>query len=185
MKLDFLKYCAAAVLVAAGCDNAPTGPKFMDYASFEDDRVEMTFHAGNDSMLCDEVDNPKKDGVNDTDRCGRVISGGGENEFIWSEPFGRNFDFTANPPIFKMKVLAPEAGLRVWMKLEPEKLDCGVAPVEVKNVRTTKAGEWEELTFDFTELAPRSSWYRKIVLMFDAGHTTFDQEWYFDEITGP
>lgn len=186
MKINVLKYFAAAALVAAGCSDAVTaGPEFMDYASFEDDRVEMTFHAGNGSMIFEEVDNPKKEGLNTTDRCGHVISGGGENEFIWSEPFGRNFDFTANPPIFKMKVIAPKAGLRVWMKLEPVNITDDILPVEVKNVLTKTAGQWEELVFDFSEFAPRSNWYRKIVLMFDAGHTTIDQEWFFDEITGP
>lgn len=182
----YILLLASAAVMAAGCQSScEDGIQFMDYASFEDDRVEMTFHAGNDSMLCDEVDNPKREGLNTTARCGRVISGGGENEFIWSEPFGRNFDFTANPPVFKMLVLAPEAGARVWMKLEPESFNSGIAAVEVKNVRTTKAGEWEELVFDFSEFAPRSSWYRKIVIMFDAGNTSFDKEWYFDEIKGP
>ena len=123
MKFNAFKYLAAAALVAAGCNTtAPAGPEFMDYASFDEDRVEMTFHPGNRTMIFEKVENPLKEGINTTECCGHLISGGGENEFLWSEPFGRNFDFTANPPIFKMKVIAPEAGLRVWMKLEPVKI---------------------------------------------------------------
>ena len=135
----YILLLASAAVMAAGCQSScEDGIQFMDYASFEDDRVEMTFHAGNDSMLCDEVDNPKREGLNTTARCGRVISGGGENEFIWSEPFGRNFDFTANPPVFKMLVLAPEAGARVWMKLEPESFNSGIAAVLHTKVLNTR-----------------------------------------------
>lgn len=173
------------ILTLISCNQITDNNEFMSYSTFENNDIQMSFHAGNFSMLCDIVDNPQKDGINSSDKCVRVVSGGGENEFVWSDPFGGTFDFTKNKPIFKIKIFAPYPDARIWMKLEPSNFNCGVEAVEVKNVKNKKANQWEELTFDFTSLSPRSNRYRKIVLMFDAGHSTFDQVWYFDDIVGP
>ena len=115
-----------------------------------------------------------------------MVSGGGEWELIYSEVLDRKFDFSKNGYLFRMKVFAPRVGVKVYFKLEPPQLGNGFPPaVEVTNVSTTRTGQWEELTFDFTSLAPANNEYQKIILLFDAGDMSSGENWYFDDIIGP
>ena len=174
-----------AVLCAAGCGKPVPAGKFLSLASFEPGCYSLEFRPGNQSMdLCTDI-NPKPDAVNPTKVCMRYVAGGGHSEFIWSRPWDRHFDFTANPAIFRMKVLAPAHGLRVNMTLEPKDLSGPVRPVTVRGVVTRCEGRWEDMVFDFTPLAPESNVYSKIVINFNAGRSGADQVWYFDEIEGP
>ena len=91
-------------------------PTLMTIANFENSF--LTFHEGGGNNKYSIVTNPRKKGVNTSRRCGLVETGSNAWEFIWCEPYGQNFDFTANPPIFKMKVLAPKVGAKVYFKLE-------------------------------------------------------------------
>lgn len=130
------------------------------------------------------VDNPSKDAVNDTRKCAKVVSVGGDNEFLWCDPMPRKLDFTRNTAVFKMLVLAPKAGAEVRMKLE-HPTDYALDPLEVSGVVTTKSGQWEELVFDFSGYEPESNFYQKIVLTFDRGNASSGDVWYFDEILCP
>ena len=174
-------------LPAAGDDEEDVvenpDPTLMTVANFE--TTFLSFTAAGGGLEYSIVANPRKKGVNTSRRCGKVVSGGAAWEFIWSEPYGKNFDFTANPPIFKMKVLAPKAGAKVYMKLESSEYPSVASPKEVQNVVTTKEGRWEDLVFDFTSMNPASNRYNKFVILFDAGKASSDEEWYFDEIRVP
>ena len=133
---------------------APRNPEretaYVALATWDQAIKPLEFNPGNSTMDLDVVDNPAPDAVNPSTRCMRYVGGGGHSEFIWSKPWGRNFDFTANPPVFKMKVLAPKAGLRVYMTLEPIDLGGPVRPVTVRNVVSSTCGRWEDMVFDFT-----------------------------------
>lgn len=176
---------AFLAIFSVSCKDGKDVNAYISLASFEDGEKSLVFHPGNDVLTLSIVDNPVVCEANSSGKCMSMLTGAGEGEFIWSEPYGRNFDFTANPAVFKMKVLAPGKGLRVWMKLEPAILDGKVRPVTVRNVTTSKSGEWEELTFDFTDQFPESNVYSKIVLTFNPWHSSLDTRWYFDEIKGP
>lgn len=184
------KYFVACVLLLLGLASCSGGPgeggcTLIPLATWEDGSASLEFRPGNSTMDLDVVENPSPDAVNSTSRCMRYVAGGGHGEYIWSLPWGRNFDFTANPPVFRMKVLAPRPGLRIHMKLEPVNLRGPVRPVTVRSVVSKDCGRWEQLEFDFSEFAPESNVYSKIVLSFNAGRSGLDQVWYFDEIEGP
>lgn len=155
----------------------------MTIANFETSF--LMFHEGGGSHEYSIVANPYKDGVNGSRRCGLVEAAGGQWEYIWSEPYGKNFDFTANPPVFRMKVLAPKAGAKVYMKIESSEYGSVSAPMEIQNVVTSKSGVWEDLTFDFTSMEPEPNRYDKLVILFDAGVSGSYDKWYFDEIRVP
>ena len=182
----FILFIGLALLCMA-C--APRNPEreiaYVALATWDQAIKPLEFNPGNSTMDLDVVDNPAPDAVNPSSRCMRYVGGGGHSEFIWSNPWGRNFDFTANPPIFKMKVLAPKAGLRVYMTLEPIDLSGPIRPVTVRNVVSSTSGRWEDMVFDFSEFAPESNVYSKIVLNFNAGRSGLNQIWYFDELYGP
>ncbi len=64
-----------------------------------------------------------------------------------------------------MKVFSPRVGAKVLLKVENQ--TDGNTNFE-KEVLTTKAGEWEELTFDYSAIDVSKS-YQKIVIIFDNG----------------
>lgn len=130
--------------------------------------------------------NPRRDSVNRSASCMAVISGAGQWDNVYSGALPRALDFTANPAVFKMKVLAPGRGRKVVFMIkraisgpDPE------YPILKREAVTQKGGEWEELTFDFSEDRPASNRYRKIVLFFDAGSASEGDNWFFDDIEVP
>lgn len=84
-------------------------------------------------------------------------------------------DFNANAG-FKMKVYSPKVGSVVDLKLEDKA--AGGTNKEVQ-VSTTKANDWEELTFDFA--ASETNKYDRIVVFFDLGGNNADT-YYFDDL---
>ncbi|MCJ7757176.1 MAG: PKD domain-containing protein, partial [Gillisia sp.] len=84
--------------------------------------------------------------------------------------FATKLDFNSNAG-FKMKVWTPAVGTKVTVKLE------GTGATEVL-VTTTKANEWEELTFDFA--SSENGKYDKIVLFFNI-ETNTPGEFYIDD----
>ena len=87
------------------------------------------------------------------------------------QPWGGSFitlaspiDFTAGKT-FRMKVYSPRVGAKVLLKVE-NLTDGGIS--YEKEVSTTKAGEWEDLSFDYTAIDVSKS-YQKVVLIYDLG----------------
>jgi hypothetical protein len=66
---------------------------------------------------------------------------------------------------FKMKVYSPRVGAKVLLKVENK--DNGALNFE-KEVATTKANKWEELTFVYSAINT-ANFYHKVVLIFDLG----------------
>ena len=78
-----------------------------------------------------------------------------------------------------MKVYSPRVGAKVLLKVE----GLNGANYE-KEVATTTANAWEQLTFDYTAIPAGS--YTKVVLIFDngtQGDGSANYTFYFDDIT--
>lgn len=153
----------------------------LPYATFEKGVKSIGFNPGTEALAVDVIDNFRKDAVNPTGRCLQVVTVESGN-FIWG-PYGRTMDFTLDPPVFTMKVMAPAAGMKVTFKLEPSNLKGPVKPVWLV-CTSTKAGEWEDMTFDFSAMNLPSNKYRKINIGFQKSEDCAP-DWYIDEIYGP
>jgi hypothetical protein len=110
------------------------------------------------------ISNPQANGINTSGKVARMVKNGGQ-------PWGGSFitldnpiDFSASKT-FRMKVYSPRVGAKVLLKVE--NLTDGGINFE-KEVTTTKANEWEDLTFDFSAINATKS-YQKVVLIFDLG----------------
>lgn len=110
------------------------------------------------------IANPQVNGINTSAKVAKMVKNAGQT---WGGSF-----ITLTDPIdfsvqktFKMKVYSPRTGAKVLLKVE--NLTNGGINYE-KEVLTTVANGWEELTFDFSAINTSNS-YQKIVLIFDNG----------------
>jgi hypothetical protein len=126
------------------------------------------------------VNNPASGSINTSTKVAKMVKGAGQ-------PWGGSFitldsriDFSTNKT-FKVKVYSPRVGAKLLLKVE--NLTDGNIAFD-KEVATTKANEWEELTFDYSAISTTNS-YQKIVLIFDngtAGDGSANFTFYFDDI---
>jgi hypothetical protein len=122
------------------------------------------------------VNNPSLSGINYSNKVGKIIRNAGAT---WAGSYltlSNKIDLNSLP-IFSMKVLSPRSGVTVLFKLEGD-----VGPSEI-TATTTKANQWETLTWNFT--GKPSNVYNKVVLMFDfgtVGNGTDNSTFYFDDI---
>jgi len=110
------------------------------------------------------VNNPFASGINTSSKVGKMVKNPGQ---VWGGSWislAGPIDFSTKK-IFKMKVYSPRVGAKVLLKVENQN-DGGIN--FEKEVTTTKANEWEELTFDYSAINTSKS-YQKIVLIFDLG----------------
>lgn len=122
------------------------------------------------------IENPQMNGINTSARVAQIVRDGGA---IWAGSkidLANNLDFsTSNKISMKVYTTAP-AGTVVKFKLEGNGSD-------ERDVVTTVSNEWEELTWDFTGVAPN---YNSVVFMFDFGNTGNGSEastFLFDDIS--
>ena len=137
------------------------------------------------SMTVSETGNPHKDAVNSSRRCAMAVTQGAPygSAFI---TLSRAMDFTLNAPVIKMKIMAPRAGVKICCQIKRKASgDSEECPHLNAYATTTKAGEWEDYTFDFSDQNPVSNWYQKVVLFFDPGVENSGDAWFFDSIEGP
>jgi hypothetical protein len=134
------------------------------------------FNGGNASV----INNPDKSGINTSSKVGKMVKGPGE-------PWGGAWIGLTNPidfsssKTFKVKVWSPRAGAKLLLKVENQN-DGGIS--FEREVSTTVANGWEELTFDFNAINTANS-YQKIVLIFDLGTVgdgSSNFTFYFDDI---
>lgn len=127
------------------------------------------------------IDNPVSGGTNTSSKVARMVKNPGQ-------PWGGAFISLAAPidfsvkKTFTMKVYSPRVGAKVLLKVENQN-DGGIA--FEKELSTTKAGEWETLSFDYSAINTANS-YQKVVLIFDLGTPgdgSANFTWYFDDIT--
>ena len=137
----------------------------------------LNFDGGSVSI----IDNPKSSGINTSSKVAQMVKNAGQ-------PWGGSFLTLDNPidfsskKTFKMKVFSPRVGAKVLLKVE--NLTDGGISFE-KEVTTTKANAWEELTFDFSAINAGKS-YQKVVLIFDLGimgDGTANFTYLFDDIS--
>ena len=126
------------------------------------------------------INNPSATGINTSSKVGRMIKNAGE-------VYGGSFIELVNPmnfsvlKTFKVKVYSPRVGAKLLLKVE-NAANGGIS--YEKEVVTTTANAWEQLTFDFSGINTGNA-YQKIVLIFDLG-TMGDGSpnftYYFDDI---
>ena len=126
------------------------------------------------------VNNPASGSINTTAKVAKMVKGAGES---WGGSYitlDSRIDFSTNKT-FKVKVYSPRVGAKLLLKVE-NLTDYTIA--FDKEVATTKANEWEELTFDYSAISTTNS-YQKIVLIFDLGTVgdgSANFTFYFDDI---
>ncbi len=134
------------------------------------------FDGGNAAV----INNPDASGINTSAKVGRMIKGAGQ-------PWGGSWIGLSSPinfsgsKIFKMKVWSPRVGAKVLLKVENQ-TDGGIN--FEREVTTTTANAWEELSFDFSAINTANT-YQKIVLIFDlctVGDGSSNFTFYFDDI---
>ena len=131
------------------------------------------------------ADNPVKDEVNPSAKVGKTVLKGGTWDCVMVGPT-HPVDFTKDPPVFRVRVLSPKAGLPVYMQLKMTRTVEGVEPKVMTSVKTRSEGKWENLEFDFTSLHPASNFYTEIYLMFHGGEKgPANEVWYFDDVRIP
>ncbi len=126
------------------------------------------------------VNNPFRTGINTSAKTGKMVKGAGD-------PWAGSYITLPNPidfsvkKTFKVKVYSPRVGAKLLLKVE-NLLDGNIS--FDKEVLTTKANEWEELTFDYSTINTTRN-YHKVVLIFDLGTTgdgSANYTYYFDDI---
>jgi hypothetical protein len=134
----------------------------------------------------DMVDNPLKGGINTSEKVGKAIEKA-SGEQPWQGMFTdleSYMTFDKNLQL-KMMVLSPIVG-GVTLKVE-RPLEAGFPGSSGDNtVSNTKAGEWEELTFDFsaspTPIDPAGKYARLTIIWDILNLPTEDVVYYFDNI---
>lgn len=128
---------------------------------FESGTYDITDFDGGELTI---IDNPQSGGINTSAKVGQMIKGAGQT---WGGSYitlDNPIDFSAGKT-FKMKVFSPRVDAKVLLKVE--NLDNNTISF-LKEVLTTVANEWEELTFDYSIIDDSKS-YQKVVLIFDNG----------------
>ena len=127
------------------------------------------------------VNNPSATGINTSTKVGKMVKGP-------PEVYGGSFIELVNPinfsvlRTFKVKVYSPRIGAKLLLKVE-NATNGGIS--FEKEVTTTTANTWEQLTFDFSTINVGNS-YSKVVLIFDLGTVgdgSANFTYYFDDIT--
>lgn len=127
--------------------------------------------------------NPSSTGINTSTMVAKMVKNAGEvyggAVITLSNPI--NFAAATNKKL-KMKVYSPRVGAKVLLKVE--NLSVSGTFFE-KEVITTVANAWEELTFDYSTI-DLSKTYQKVVIIFDLGtqgNGSANYTFYFDDIS--
>jgi len=126
------------------------------------------------------VNNPDITTANPSAKVAKMVKSAGQ---VWGGSYTTlvaPIDFSTNKT-FKVKVYSPRVGAKLLLKVE--NLTDGNISFG-KEVATTKANQWEELTFDYSAISTTNA-YQKIVLIFDlgtAGDGSANFTFYFDDI---
>ncbi len=157
-------------------EQSATGLPMVMPITFENGGLNYTFtdFLGNVSSV---VNNPVSGGINTSSKVLKINKPTGGQDWagsfiLLSEPM----DFSTQPKI-KMKVYSPAAGTPVIFKFENIP---NTASVE-RNVSTTVANQWEEMTFDFTGTSS-SNGLQRVVVFLNAGIPGTGQTYYIDDI---
>ena len=126
------------------------------------------------------VNNPSTSGINTSSKVAKMVKNAGEVYAGSTITLTNSINFSVNK-IVKFKVFSPRVGAKLLFKVE-NSLNGG-SNFE-REVTTTTANAWEELTFDFSAIPGGT--YDKVVWIFDLGtmgNGTANFTYYFDDIT--
>jgi hypothetical protein len=157
-----------------------TGPSIGLPLTFESTSLNYAFTdfgGGNVTVVA----NPTAAGINLSGKVAKMVKGPGEVYGGSYITLDKPIDFSAGKTV-KVKVFSPRVGAKLLLKVE--NLNDGGINFE-KEVLTTKAGEWEELTFDYSAINTTKT-YQKVVVIFDlgtVGNGSANFTFYFDDIT--
>jgi hypothetical protein len=110
------------------------------------------------------IDNPQINGINTSAKVCRMIKYNGEVYGGSIKKMGLPIDFSSKK-IFKIKVFSPRIGAKMLFKVENNN---NSAISYEKEVVSTKANQWEEITIDFSAIDASKS-YHNFVIIFDNG----------------
>lgn len=127
------------------------------------------------------VRNPKTDGINNSCNVGKFTKTSPCE--TWSglgKAIPTSIDFSnTDKKIFKMKVLAEDQVSDVTLRLEYEPYP-DTEPSLERVAEITQVGEWQELTFDFSDVD--SGTFRSVILYFERGEACDGDVYYFDDL---
>jgi hypothetical protein len=127
------------------------------------------------------VTNPKLAGINTSCNVQKYTKTGGCE--TWSgvgKPLQAALDFgVITNKAFKMKVLAENQVTDVTLRLERLPFP-DTEPSKEKVATITKTGEWQELTFDFSDVT--SGTFKSMIIYFDRNQPCDGDVYYFDDI---
>lgn len=147
---------------------------------FESTTLNYTF-VNFDGGIASVVNNLFKTGINLSDKVGKMVKGPG------GQPWGGSYIELPAPisfssgKTFKVKVYSPRVGAKLLLKVE-NLTNSGIS--FEKEVSTTVANAWEELSFDYSAINT-SNTYQKVILIFDLGTVgdgSANHTYYFDDI---
>lgn len=147
---------------------------------FESSTLKYSF-SDFDGGVVTVIANPQSGSINTSAKVAKMVKNAGQT---WGGSFitlDNPIDFSTKKT-FKIKVFSPRVGAKVLLKVE--NLTDGGISFE-KEVSTTKANAWEELSFDYSTINTAKS-YQKIVLIFDngtAGNGSANFTYFFDDIS--
>jgi hypothetical protein len=130
---------------------------------FESSTVTYTF-ADFDGGVATKIANPNSGGINTSANVARLVKNAGQPWGGTSMVLAAPINFSVNK-IFKVKVYSPRVGAKVLLKVENAR--DGNINFE-KEVLTTVANAWEEMTFDYSLISTTNS-YDKLVIIFERG----------------
>ncbi|MCH8569231.1 MAG: hypothetical protein LAT67_13230 [Balneolales bacterium] len=137
---------------------------------------------GFEGAHADVIENPQQDEFNESNFVGRMVKDAQiywAGAFFWTE---ETFWFTEEKYTISMDVWSPRTNVGINLKLEQSD---GSGQFDSFAI-TTKAGEWETLTWSYNGVNPQIDW-DQITLIFDFnegqnGDGGPDWTWYFDNI---
>lgn len=157
--------------------DAANGPIFWTFMTDDEDYEFDQF--GN--IETDIVGNPKTDGINSSCRVQKIIKT--DPCETWSgigQELQTAIDFSAtDKKVFTMKVLAETQASEVTLRLErlphPD-----VDPAYDRVATITEVGEWQLLTFDFSDVSEGT--FKSMIIYFERNANCDGDVYYFDEI---
>jgi hypothetical protein len=158
----------------SGTQVTPTLP--LDFESSTIDYKWNDFDGGAVTVIA----NPQSSGINTSAKVAQMVKGAGQTWAGSWMALDAPVDFSASRT-FTMKVFSPKAGTKVLLKVE--NMTNGAISYE-KEALTTVGNEWEEVTFDFSEINTSES-YQKLVIIFELGTMgdgSADFTYLFDDI---
>lgn len=147
----------------------------LDFQSSTLNYAFTNFDGGNTTV----INNPFSTGVNTSTKVAKMVKSAGQT---WGGSWialDAPINFTSN--IMRMKVYSPRVGAKVLLKLE--NFANGNLNYE-REVLTTVANGWEDLSFDFSG-RNTSNTYQRVVVIFDngtMGDGSANYTFYFDDI---